>query len=207
MRFFFSFEMNLLWENTLLFLRKSRLFCPVEQPVFPLREENLFLFHAYKQKNFLLFNTISCRQSLLMWERWKELDQQVSGQRLGRILLVELVPASQMHESFFFPLWEWMGIKRESFGFRRNPQIFLRIWEQGWLQQNSPLENGKSSEQAISIVPSRMESAFQRHQTWLLQKPRDPHQERCMKNTVTTVFSLYFSSMRTHVGLNEESHS
>lgn len=110
---FFSFEMNLLWENTLLFLRKSRLFCPVEQPVFPLREENLFLFHAYKQKNFLLFNTISCRQSLLMWERWKELDQQVSGQRLGRILLVELVPASQMHESFFFPSEsEWESKER-----------------------------------------------------------------------------------------------
>lgn len=37
-----------------------------------------------------------------MWKQWKELDQQFSGQRLGRILLVELVPASQMYESFFF---------------------------------------------------------------------------------------------------------
>lgn len=95
--------MNLLSEKSLLFLRKGRLFYLVEQPVFLLREGNLFLLHAHKQKNFLLFSTVSCRQSLLMWEQWKELDQQFSGQRLGRILLVELVPAFQMYESFFSP--------------------------------------------------------------------------------------------------------
>lgn len=100
---FFSYEMNLLSEKSLLFLRKGRLFYLVEQPVFLLREGNLFLLHAHKQKNFLLFSTVSCRQSLLMWEQWKELDQQFSGQRLGRILLVELVPAFQMYESFFSP--------------------------------------------------------------------------------------------------------
>lgn len=106
--------MNLLSEKSLLFLRKGRLFYLVEQPVFLLREGNLFLLHAHKQKNFLLFSTVSCRQSLLMWEQWKELDQQFSGQRLGRILLVELVPAFQMYESFFFPSEsEWESRERE----------------------------------------------------------------------------------------------
>lgn len=167
--------MNLLSEKSLLFLRKGRLFYLVEQPVFLLREGNLFLLHAHKQKNFLLFSTVSCRQSLLMWEQWKELDQQFSGQRLGRILLVELVPAFQMYESFFFPSEsEWESRERESFGVRRNPQIFLRICEQGRLQKNSPLENGKSLEQAISIVSSHVEAAFQRQQAGLLQKLRDP---------------------------------
>lgn len=170
---FFSYEMNLLSEKSLLFLRKGSLFYLVEQPVFLLREGNLFLLHAHSKRT-LLFNAVSCRQSLLMWEQWKELDQQFSGQRLGRILLVELVPAFQVYESFFSPLRVNGNQERESFGFRRNPQIFLRICEQGRLQKNSPLENGKSLEQAISIVSSHVEAAFQRQQAGLLQKLRDP---------------------------------
>lgn len=72
-----------------------------------------------------------------MWLQWKELDQQLSGQRLGRMLLVELVPAFQMYESFFSPL-RVNGKQKRELGFQRNPQIFLRIGEQGRLQQNSP---------------------------------------------------------------------
>lgn len=104
--------MNLLSEKSLLFLRKGSLFYLVEQPVFLLREGNLFLLHAHSKRT-LLFNAVSCRQSLLMWEQWKELDQQFFGQRLGRILLVELVPAFQVYESFFFPSEsEWESRER-----------------------------------------------------------------------------------------------